>query len=715
MDPNKVDILLVDDRPEQRMSISAVLAELGDNVVEASSGREALRQLLRREFAVILLDVHMPVMDGFETAALIRQRHENERTPIIFVTAFADDNHAARGYSLGAVDYIQSPVDPDVLKTKVGVFVELFRKSSELKRQARALAQHAAQLHALTEASLAIQSAPSIDDALRIVTERAAAIVEAEQAVTRLAIPEDHGANRAKSWIGHGSANSGQSATDEEVCVRAPVFVEGRPIRLAQDELERHPAWRSRRGSDLPMRGWLAAPLRTRDGKTIGSIQVSEKREGTFSADDEAVLVALAQMSSIAIENTLFGEAREANRLKDEFLGTLSHELRTPLQSMFAWLKLLRLPTADPQTVARGLDVIERSAKAQGQLIEDILDVSRIITGKLRLERHALDLGRIVAAAVDAIRPAAAERGIELRILPTSAQATVAGDAVRIQQVLGNLLSNGVKFTPPGGRVEVRLRVADGCAEIAVRDNGSGIDPELMPRIFERFRQSDSSTTRRHGGLGLGLAIVRHLVELHGGRVAAESDGVGHGATFTVTLPLAPSAAAALAKPPPPPLKPPARSESAGGKLEGISILLAEDDRDTRESFVLVLELHGANVAAVESAAAALAEIEKQAPDVLVSDIGMPGEDGYALIREVRLREAGTGRRVPAIALTAYVRTEDRVRSLLAGFDAHIDKPIEPDAFAEVVRSLVQRTASVTAAVQAPGATSGVPAAQRGS
>ncbi|MGH7802717.1 MAG: response regulator, partial [Candidatus Binatia bacterium] len=295
---DKVDILLVDDRAEQRMSIHAVLAELGENVVEASSGREALRQLLQREFAVILLDVHMPVMDGFETAALIRQRHENERTPIIFVTAFADDNHAARGYSLGAVDYIQSPVDAEVLKTKVGVFVELYRKSAELKRQTRALAHHAGQLHALTEASLAIHSAPTIDATLRIVAERAAAIVQAEQAVCRLSIPEDGGENRAESWIGERSMNRGKEADDEAVGIRAPVFVDGRPIRLEQTELDRHPAWRSRRGSDLPMRGWLAAPLRTRDGKTIGSIQLSEKRERQFTSDDEAAVVALAQMSS---------------------------------------------------------------------------------------------------------------------------------------------------------------------------------------------------------------------------------------------------------------------------------------------------------------------------------------------------------------------------------------------------------------------------------
>ncbi|MGH7859906.1 MAG: response regulator [Candidatus Binatia bacterium] len=454
---DKVNVLLVDDRPEQRLSLAAVLADLGENIVEAASGREALRALLRHEFAVILLDVNMPGMDGFETAALIRSREESEHTPIIFITAFGDDTHASRGYSLGAVDYILSPVDPDVLKTKVSVFVELSRKALEVKRQAGALQKRTRQLHELTKASLAIHSSPSIEKVLEVATESAASILGAHQAAIRLSAVQNGSGRSGAYWLSE-KYDSWRGAGADRVGLTGPALVNGKPVRLTQIELESLPSWGLRSSADaLPMRGWLAAPLFGRDGGPMGSVQLSDKVAGEFTEDDEAIVIQLAQMVSVAVENVLSSEAREANRLKDEFLGTLSHELRTPLQAVLTWVQLLRKENVDRATLARGLEVIERSARAQTGLIEDILDVSRIVAGKLRVETRPLDLGKVVAAAVDAIRPTAAAKPIELRSFLPVFPCEVSGDPVRLQQVLGNLLSNGVKFTPPGGRIEVRL------------------------------------------------------------------------------------------------------------------------------------------------------------------------------------------------------------------------------------------------------------------
>ncbi|MGH7822690.1 MAG: response regulator [Candidatus Binatia bacterium] len=688
-----VDILLVDDRPEQRLSLAAVLSELGERVVEAASGKDALREVLRHDFAVILLDVNMPGMDGFETASLIRKRKESEHTPIIFITAYGDDTHASRGYSLGAVDYILSPVDPEVLKTKVSVFVELFRKTLEVKRQAEALRRRTEQLHRLTEVSLAIHSAPSVEKILEVATESAAAIVGAHQAAIRLFAPQDGAAPTGAHWLSE-KYGSARSASADQIGLSATLG-NGRPLRLTQLELESFPEWRFRKPADgLPMRGWLAAPLAGRDGSAMGSIQLSDKLSGEFTEDDEAIVVQLAQMVSVAVENVLYSEAREANRLKDEFLGTLSHELRTPLQAVLTWVQLLRREDADRQTIGRGLEVIERSARAQTRLIEDILDVSRIVAGKLRVERRPLDLGKIVAAAVEGIRPAAAAKNVEIRTAVPASPCRVSGDPVRLQQVLGNLLSNGVKFTPAGGRIDVRLEEHGTQARIAVSDTGKGIPPEFLPRIFERFRQADSGTTRSHGGLGIGLTIARHLVELHGGRLRADSPGEGRGATFTVILPrLAASSHATALQAAETSAAASAVALANGVRLDGVRVLLVEDENDTRECLTLALAERGADVTAVASTADALSAFEQSAPDILVSDIGMARDDGYALIRELRAREAGKGVRLPAAALTAYVRPEDRTRALLAGFDAHLEKPVGPAELVTLVKHLARRMA----------------------
>jgi CheY-like chemotaxis protein len=389
-------ILIVDDRPEQRLSLAALLQDLAEEIVVMSSGRDALRCLLQREFAVILLDVNMPDCDGFETASLIRQRKSSRATPIIFVTAYADDAHAARGYSLGAVDFIMTPVDPQVLRTKVSVFLELYRRTEEVRRQARSLRDHADQLRRLAGAATAIHGATSLDDLLKIVADTAASILGAAQVAVEIDAATLSEGSRAPAARSGGAFWKPERTSLGALARGALPHMEARSVRFTRAELDENPRWGKLAASEafLPLQGWLAAPLETRDSRLLGWIQLSEKHGGDFTAEDEIVLSQLAHMASIAAENTLVAEVREANRLKDQFLATLSHELRTPLQSILTWSQLLREDAAEGSMLLRGLEVIDRNARSQTRLIEDLLDVSRIISGKLVLEREPLRLSR---------------------------------------------------------------------------------------------------------------------------------------------------------------------------------------------------------------------------------------------------------------------------------------------------------------------------------
>src|SRR6266404_3253624 len=684
-----VDILVVDDNPNQLATLQAVLAELGANVVCVGSGRDALRCLLTRDFAAILLDVNMPIMDGFETARLVRQRPRSEHTPIIFVTAYSDEIHEARGYSLGAVDYITTPVIPEVLRAKIGVFIELYRTSAEVRRQADSLRRRAAQLHGLTEASLAIHRASSMEALVPIVAERARGIVGARFAAARLRLDHRHYAAESSDT---GSMTANVSAAFADVMERACATAS--PVHVAAGKVARSQAAAGARtdaagstrdeGDDtaLPAAGCLAVPLTARDGRNIGVVLVAGKVDGAFDGEDAAILLQLGQMASIAAENTLYGEEREANRLKDEFLATVSHELRTPLTAMLAWARLLQDGIGDDRERRRGLEVIERNARAQSRLIDDLLDTSRIVTGKLLIARDPVAIEPVVSDAVESVRPAAAAKAIELRI-DVENGGTVIGEAKRLQQVLWNLLTNAVKFTPRGGRVDVVARHDGDELELRVSDTGPGISRAFLPHVFDRFRQADTSTTRAHGGLGLGLAIVRHLVELHGGTVRAESDGDQRGATFIVRLPLAPaprveSASVIVGADGVGPNGVGADDGRAAIVLDGLRVLVVEDDGDGREAIAMLLTTAGADVIAVESAQAALAAMSDGVPHVLVSDIGLPLEDGYVLIQKVRQLDAAHGGAVPAIALTAYTRPQDRARALAAGYQAHVCKPVDP-------------------------------------
>jgi CheY-like chemotaxis protein len=705
----KVNILAVDDSPEKLLALTAVLSELNQNVVTATSGREALRQLLRQEFAMILLDVNMPGLDGFETAALIRQRKSSEHMPIIFITSYGDQTHAARGYSLGAVDYILAPVEPDVLKTKVMVFVELFRKTAEIRQQARTLEYRALQFQRLTQASVAISSALSIDGMLAVVAELARTILGARQAVAVAAADQKWSHPRMAVSLSEDYQPDGERAVlrDRAALLTLLSRVNG-PVRVRRNSAEDGRAWGEFLSPWATEKGWLAAPLSGRDGHPIGLLHLLEKRDGDFDDEDEAILTQLAQMSAISIENTLNAEALESNRIKDEFLTTLSHELRTPLSAILGWTRTLRSGRLDAARVAHGLEVIERNVVAQAKLIDDLLDVSRIITGKLRLSVRRASLVAIIEGACEAMHPAADAKEIELALergIPDGEDAIV-GDPDRLQQVVWNLLSNSIKFTPAKGRVAITLDRSESGFEIRVADTGRGIGPEFLEHVFERFRQADSSTTRGQGGLGIGLAIARHLTELHGGSIGVASEGENRGATFTVNLPAVAVGLDATESRRRVQFESAPRARRETPDLKGLRVLVVEDEPDGRELLEETLSLAGAEVEAVDSAARALEALRRKPPDVLLSDIGLPEEDGFSLIARVRQLAPERGGNVPALAVSAYVREEDRMRALAAGFQSHVGKPFDPSELVAAVAALAGRDASASAgpAPSPPGA-----------
>ena len=445
----------------------------------------------------------------------------------------------------------------------------------------------------------------------------------------------------------------------------------------------------------------LVAPIAF-GGRVEGLLYVAHRRPLPYGAQDEDVVqrladhcaTALRNVSLLAAEQSARSAAEAANRMKDEFLATVSHELRTPLTAMLGWIWWLRRGTADPEAQTRAIETVERNARAQAQLVEDLLDVSRIVTGKLRLDVRAADLRDIIVAAVDSVRTAADGKGVTLDVHLPDTAASLSVDPDRLQQVVWNLLSNAIKFTPEGGGVEVTLDARPTEASIVVTDTGAGISPEFLPYVFDRFRQAEASSTRTYGGLGLGLAIVRHLVELHGGTVRAASAGEGHGTTFTVKLPVRVARRTAAQEEVEARLQAAERpAQLRSGVLAGMRVLLVEDAEDTRELVGAVLEQHGATVIAVDSVAGAREALARAHPTVLVSDIGMRGEDGYTLIREMR-RRSDAVRLLPAVALTAYASADDRRRALREGYDLHIAKPVDPDQLVTMLAEVVRATRS---------------------
>lgn len=703
----KVNILLVDDHPENLLALEAVLSDLGENLVKANSGEEALRCLLDQDFAVILLDVQMPVMNGFETANLIRTRVRSRQTPIIFLTAFStSDELMFKGYSVGAVDYLHKPIDPVILTSKVAVFVDLFRKTEMIKRQTEKVERQSAQLKRVNG------ELRQSEERFRLLS-RCSPVgiflldIEGQCTYTNPRCQEICGFN-ADEGLGEGWMQFMQRDDRQQAIADwTRCFQETREVSA---EYRFYTPEGTLRWTHV-----RTSPMFSDHGQLLGHVGTIEditERKQAETVREQMLREQIARR-----------EAETANRMKDEFLAVLSHELRTPLNAMLGWSRLLRTRKLDQKTIERALETIERNATAQAQLIEDILDVSKVIRGKLRLNWLPVNLVSVVEAAIDVVRPQAEAKSIELDFTTDAPSYQNWGDAVRLQQVVWNLLSNAIKFTPDGGRVQVKLekmkdasgRMHEGerptlepvdlsgedqsslqssetyppasdYFQITVKDSGIGISSDFLPNVFDRFRQADSTITRSHNGLGLGLAIVRHLVELHGGIVKAESLGEGQGATFTVKLPLREKQASPTSAAQDKLATAATRSET----LEGIKILLVEDEADAGEFLNFALQQYGAVPTVSMSVKEALSKLEEVQPDVLISDIAMPEQDGYSLIRHIRQAEAGNGKSLPTIALTAYSRSEDHQKALSAGFDAHLPKPVELSKLVDTIVQLLE-------------------------
>ncbi|HUF17587.1 MAG TPA: ATP-binding protein [Thermoanaerobaculia bacterium] len=505
---DRVNILLVDDQPNNLLALEAMLEDLDENLVRAESGDKALKALLDQDFAVVLLDVQMPGLDGFETAEIIRQREKSRYTPIIFVTALSrSETNVFKGYSLGAVDYLFKPIVPEILRSKVAVFVDLFRKNSAVRNQALELSRLSRQ----TE--LILNSAA--DGVIGVDTSGHGTFIN-PAALRMLAASAENVVGRDVHDMVHPQIGDVAACDRKRCCVRAALL--GDEMSDIQDQ----GFWRSD-GTNFPVE-FSAAPMRSRGDDLVGAVlsfrDVSEKRAAARAKENER----------------LYREAEAASIAKDDFLASLSHELRTPMTAILGWLQMLRLEGLDEGTRQEGLQTIESSARLQAQLIDDMLDVSRIIMGKFRVTKVPTDLVPLAASAIETLRPIADEKGVGLQANLGASETRVCVDGARIRQVLSNLLSNAIKFTPTGGRVTVDVQTVGDSVVLNVTDTGEGLSSELIPLIFERLQQSDSA--RNLGGLGLGLAIARHIVELHEGTIEAHSEGIGRGSTFTVSLPL---------------------------------------------------------------------------------------------------------------------------------------------------------------------------------
>jgi PAS domain S-box-containing protein len=443
----------------------------------------------------------------------------------------------------------------------------------------------------------------------------------------------------------------------------------------------------------LPVRSYLAVPVKGRNGVVIGGLFFGHSDVGQFSEHHERLAVGVASWAAVALENArMFGIVEDASRLKDEFLASLSHELRTPLNAVLGYARMLRSGVVSADKQARAIETIERNATSLTQIVEDVLDISRIVSGKIRLNVQSVDFPKIVGNAIDVVSPAADAKGVRIEPVLDPHAGPVSGDPERLQQVLWNLLSNAVKFTNRGGKVQVRLQQVNSHVEVSVADTGIGIAPEFLPHVFERFRQADAGIARERGGLGLGLAIARQLAEMHGGTIVAASDGVAHGSTFTLKLPLMimhrrghdepervhPRASAAAPK-------------MALGDLNGVYAVAVDDDADALMLIAELLEAAGARVRTAASADDALRIVEADPPQVLITDLGMPRVDGFQLLDRIRAHRNPLVRRVPAAALTAYARSEDRVRALRSGFQIHLAKPIDPTELVTAVAALAKR------------------------
>lgn len=738
-------ILVVEDNRTQAQVLCYHLEQAGFSWLVAENGRQALDLLRTHCPALIVAEVDLPELDGFEFARQIKATENLNQIPLILVTTLTDGLEALRGLECGADNLVTKPYEPAYLLTQInylltnqplrqqdnsqaGLALEFkgkrhlitaqrrqlldlwlsaceqsVRNNRDLHAREKDLKSTSRRLSVLHDIAVTISQSLDLDEILQAAPEKLHATLNVEVAAIFLQEEEELGlrAHRhlPKRMLHDLATTDLAQSRLEEICRQGEVALQPLSPDLLAKPGEATP---ERAAPYLVGLIFMLVPLKAK--KTVSGLLLVGPFDplGAVNEMNQELMEAIANQLAVAVENARLYEAAQkarqqaeaANQAKDGFLALVSHELRAPLNAILGWTSALLHKAVADDVRRRALETIERSARTQTQLIEDLLDMARAVSGKLRLEVRPVDLSDVINAALEVVRPAAEAKGIDLQVQLRAKDDIITGDPDRLQQVFWNLLSNAIKFTPNNGTVEIKLERADPHVQITVRDNGKGITPAFLPYVFERFRQADSSNTRRHSGLGLGLALVKQLVELHGGTVQGESAGEGQGATFTVMLPVRA-----------------VRMHNAGTTQEmlalkgiktnkrmllaGLTILVVDDEPDAREVVTAVLEHYGADVLPVNSAAEALELLRKvkppERPDVLVSDIAMPGEDGYALIRQVRALPATQGGNIPAVALTAFGRSGDRVRALTAGFQMHVPKPVEAAELALVIANLARR------------------------
>jgi len=694
--PDRANILIVDDRPDKLLVYRTLLEGLHQNLYTVPSGDAALRQVLERDFALILLDVNMPGLDGLETAALIRSRKKSAHIPIILVTAdYGDELRMTRAYSLGAVDYIASPVVPEILLAKVKVFVDLYLLAEQAKRQAEeriALVEEKAAREAaeratrrlayLAEASGTLASSLDLEATLR---ELSRLVVPrfADVAILSLAAeaqPERH----EMSWSTSDPENSllTASLTDLGDASLAETLMRvqrsGRPESIERDPAG-PPASRIALPRGLSVHALMLVPLLVR-GRKLGVLTLGlDAPERRFDSNTLSMVAELAARGATALDNALLvRKIQDEDQRKNEFLAMLAHELRNPLAPISNAVHILRVSDGDAAKLAWARELIARQLKQLVRLVDDLLDVSRITRGKIELKIETVDVPHVIAAAIETSRPNIDAQRHTLSLQLPAEPLHVKGDFARVAQVLSNLVNNAAKYTPKGGRISLSA-VRDG-DEIAfrIRDSGVGIPSEFLGSIFEPFTQVDRTLARSHGGLGIGLTLVRRLVEMQNGSVSVRSEGRNRGSEFTVRLPLASSESVVE----------PGAGEAAGlpPSPAGLRVLVVDDNRDVADSTASVMRMNGCDVHVAYDGKAALESVQRLRPDAVLLDIGLPTIDGYLVAEHIRAQPENGGTMI--VAVSGYGQEQDRERSRSVGFDYHVVKPIDPTVLAGLVGSL---------------------------
>lgn len=694
-------ILMVDDRPENRLVLRTMLEELGQEIVAVESGGAALRELLERDFAVILLDVNMPGMDGLETAGYIRRRQRNAHTPIIFLTAYAEEMKAA--YSLGAVDYMLTPVVPDVLRTKVRVFVHLYQMNRQTQRQAdervalvreqaaRAAAEESRRHSTfLAEASNLLSSSLDVETTARNITRFA---VPALADLCALMLTDEHGMVLQSELCWSPEGHDGNCCTQTVASLDNAVIVNAVEQTLASGSTqivalpaEEHLYLKGQKDTSeesvnlelgFELRSLVVLPLLARAGtRKVGVLLLGMRPSRCdFSALELALAEDLASRTAISLKNCmLYAKIHEADRLKDEFLAMLAHELRNPLAPIRNAVHILRQPGLNQSRAEWASSIIDRQSQQLVRLVDDLLDVARITQGQIQLKIEPVNVASVIAVAVETSRPLIETRNHELAIHVREEPLFVNGDAARIAQIIANIVNNAARYTEPGGRISITVSHDENHVDFRIRDTGRGIPKEMLVTIFDLFTQSNRSLDDSQGGLGIGLTVVQRLVLMQGGTVHALSEGLGRGSEFIVTLPRVPVPVTSREK---------AQSE----QKQHYSVLVVDDHPDAVESMASVLQLQGHNVRVAQNGLAAIEIAHSFRPSVVFLDIGLPTMDGHAIAR--RLRSSPETRDCVLVALTGYGQPSDRLRSKSNGFDHHLVKPVDPTILQEFFATIV--------------------------